>query len=65
MLGTYDHYIGGDHAWGGGGDIKYFFYRYFGIGVEGFALNASKTGFESSRTRQSHTYQARINQATP
>ena len=24
VLGTYDHYIGGDHAWGGGGDIKYF-----------------------------------------
>jgi hypothetical protein len=21
-LGTYDKYIGGDHAWGGGGDIK-------------------------------------------
>ena len=28
VLGTYDHYIGGDHAWGGGGDIKYFFCRY-------------------------------------
>src|SRR5882724_8448356 len=25
VLGTYDRYIGGDHAWGGGGDIKYFF----------------------------------------
>src|SRR6266480_1566666 len=46
VLGTFDHYIGGDHAWGGGGDIKYFFYRYFGVGVEGFALNASKNGFD-------------------
>ncbi|PYL10093.1 MAG: hypothetical protein DME33_01930 [Verrucomicrobia bacterium] len=46
VLGTYDHYIGGDHAWGSGGDIKYFFYRYFGVGVEGFALDASKNGFD-------------------
>jgi len=46
VLGTFDHYIGGDHAWGGGGDIKYFFHRYFGVGVEGFALDASKNGFD-------------------
>jgi hypothetical protein len=46
VLGTYDHYIGGDHAWGGGGDIKYFFHRYFGVGIEGFALGASKNGFD-------------------
>jgi len=46
VLGTYDRYVGGDHAWGGGGDIKYFFYRYFGVGVEGFALDASKNGFD-------------------
>src|SRR5205823_6541186 len=46
VLGTFDHYIGDDHAWGGGGDIKYFFYRYFGVGVEGFALDASKSGFD-------------------
>jgi hypothetical protein len=45
MVGTYDRYIGGDRAWGAGGDIKYFFCRYFGVGVEGFALNASKNGF--------------------
>jgi hypothetical protein len=45
VLGTYDHYIGGDHAWGGGGDLKYFFCRYVGVGVEGFALDASKPGF--------------------
>src|SRR5438034_9819897 len=46
VLGTYDRYIGGDHAWGGGGDIKYFFYRYFGVGIEGCALDASKNGFD-------------------
>ena len=46
VLGTYDRYIGGDHAWGGGGDIKYFFCRYVGLGVEGFALEAHKPGFD-------------------
>jgi hypothetical protein len=46
VLGTYDRYIGGDHAWGGGGDIKYFFCRYVGIGVEGFALDGHKPGFD-------------------
>jgi len=30
----------------GGGDIKYFFCRYVGLGVEGFALDASKPGFD-------------------
>jgi hypothetical protein len=46
VLGEYDRYIGDDHAWGGGGDIKYFFHRYFGIGVEGFVVNARKGGFD-------------------
>ncbi len=46
VLGEYDRYIGGDHAWGGGGDVKYFFYRYFGVGVEGFVLDANKGGFD-------------------
>ncbi len=45
VYGTFDKYIGGDHAWGGGGDIKYFFHRYFGIGVEGFVLNARRGVF--------------------
>jgi hypothetical protein len=35
-----DRYIEADHAWGGGGDIKYFFMRYFGVGVEGWAASA-------------------------
>ena len=36
--GDYDRFLGGDHAWGGGLDAKYFFRRYFGVGVEGFGL---------------------------
>ena len=38
--GDYDRFLGGDHAWGGGLDAKYFFRRYFGIGIEGFGLAA-------------------------
>src|SRR5258708_20461128 len=47
VLGTYDRYIGGDHAWGGGGGIKYFLCRYAVVGVEGFVLDGSKLGFAS------------------
>ena len=36
-FGTYDRFLSTDHAWGGGLDAKYFFRRYFGVGVEGFA----------------------------
>jgi len=46
VYGTFDKYVGGDHAWGGGGDIKYFFHRYFGLGIEGFVVDAHKTGFD-------------------
>src|SRR4051794_38798262 len=45
VLGSYDKYIGGDHAWGGGGDVQYFFHRYFGFGIQGFVLDAQKNGF--------------------
>lgn len=45
VYGVFDKYGGGDHAWGGGVDIKYFFHRYFGVGVEGFVLNARRGGF--------------------
>ncbi len=38
LYGTYDRFVSADHAWGGGLDAKYFFHRYFGIGLEGFAL---------------------------
>jgi hypothetical protein len=35
-----DTYIEADHAWGGGLDVKYFFHRYFGIGLEGWVVDA-------------------------
>jgi hypothetical protein len=38
-----DTYLGVDHAWGGALDVKYFFRRYFGIGVQGFGLFANYT----------------------
>lgn len=38
IFGTYDRFLGGDHAWGGGLDLKYFFHRYFGVGLEGIFL---------------------------
>src|ERR1051325_5779682 len=37
-----DRYFAGDHAWGGGGDVKYFFMRYFGVGVEGWVVDAKR-----------------------
>jgi hypothetical protein len=33
-----DTYLGVDHAWGGGGDFKFFFMRYIGVGIEGYGL---------------------------
>jgi hypothetical protein len=37
-----DRYIEADHAWGGGMDVKYFFHRYFGVGIEGWAVDAQR-----------------------
>ncbi len=37
-----DRYLGVDHAWGGGLDAKYFFRRYFGLGIQGFALSVNR-----------------------
>jgi len=37
-----DRYLEADHAWGGGGDIKYFFMRYIGVGIEGWAVSARR-----------------------
>jgi hypothetical protein len=39
----HDTYIEADHAWGGGIDAKYFFRRYFGIGIEGYALDVRQS----------------------
>ena len=42
-----DRYFEADHAWGGGGDIKYFFMRYIGVGIEGWAVSARQaTGLD-------------------
>lgn len=43
-----DEYIEADHAWGGGIDLKYFFHRYFGIGIEGWAVDATRDTFDAS-----------------
>lgn len=41
-----DRYLEADHAWGGGIDAKYFFARYFGLGVEGYVVDATRTRIE-------------------
>ena len=38
-----DRYLEADHAWGGAVDLKYFFSRYFGLGIQGFGLNAQRS----------------------
>jgi hypothetical protein len=40
-----DKYLDTDHALGGGLDVKYFWRKYFGFGVEGFLLDAKRTQF--------------------
>ena len=44
--GRYDRFLGDDHAWGGGVDAKYFFHRYFGVGIEGFGLDAHESRYD-------------------
>ena len=41
-----DRYLETDHAFGGGGDVKYFWHKYFGFGVEGFVFDAKRTSFD-------------------
>ena len=38
-----DRYLEADHAWGGGVDAKYFFKRYFGVGLQGFGFDARRS----------------------
>jgi hypothetical protein len=52
VFGTYDRFLGDDHAWGGGADAKYFFCRYFGAGIEGFAL--AGRGSHITTTEEEH-----------
>ncbi|MEP7072365.1 MAG: hypothetical protein ABI839_08250, partial [Verrucomicrobiota bacterium] len=37
-----DRYLGVDHAFGGGISAKYFFAKYFGLGVEGYGLSLNE-----------------------
>ena len=40
-----DQYLGVDHAWGGSIEAKYFFHRYFGLGIQGNVLAAKNNEF--------------------
>jgi hypothetical protein len=46
VLTSSDRYLQTDHAWGGGVDLKYFFHRYFGVGVEGFLLDTKRNALD-------------------
>lgn len=37
-----DRYLGVDHGWGAAIDAKYFFHRYFGVGVQGFGFGLDR-----------------------
>ncbi len=37
-----DTYLGVDHGWGGAIDAKYFFRRYFGLGIQAFGLSVNR-----------------------
>lgn len=41
-----DRYLDADHAFGGGIDAKYFFARYFGLGIEGALLAVDRTSVD-------------------
>ena len=43
-----DRYFQSDHAWGGGVDVKYFFHRYFGVGLEGWATESTRQRAQES-----------------
>src|SRR5206468_5790582 len=47
-----DRYLESDHAWGGGVDLKYFFMRYIGVGIEGWAVDADDVSWISMNLRR-------------
>ena len=55
--GTYDRFLADDHAFGGGAEVKYFFRRYFGIGIahleedRGGGASAAKVEYPHSRSQ--------------
>ena len=36
-----DRFIDRDDSWGGGADVKYFFSKYWALGIQGFVINAN------------------------
>jgi hypothetical protein len=46
----FNNYVG-DEAWGGGIDLKYFFKRYFGIGIEAYGLATDDNNHVSESLR--------------
>jgi len=40
-----------DTAFGGGADVKYFFHRYFGVGIEGFILDPNRGDLDPTLIR--------------
>ena len=42
-----DRYLGVDHAFGGAIDAKYFFARYFGVGIQGFGLSTNRDDIDN------------------
>ncbi len=42
-IGPYhsDRFLDKDNAWGGGVDVKYFFSKYWGLGLQGFVVDAN------------------------
>lgn len=42
-ISNYDTYLEADHGWGGGVDAKYFFWRYIGVGVQGYILDVRQS----------------------
>ena len=57
--GRYDRYLADEHAFGGGAGVKYFFRRYFGIGLEGFALAADGRGYTVENFGATSAFKAR------
>jgi hypothetical protein len=51
-----DRYIDADHALGGGLDAKYFFHRYFGVGIEGWAVDSNRETFDLNGNVRSFTF---------
>lgn len=48
-----DTYLGDDHSWGGAIDAKYFFRRYFGLGIQGFAVDTQNSHHNDGFRRDS------------